>query len=77
MRILDGQPGPEIVKLADDEDVEVIVMATHGRSGVRRAVLGSVSDYVVRNAGATVLLVRPAAAVEQPEAKREAVVSAT
>jgi nucleotide-binding universal stress UspA family protein len=76
IRILDGQPGPEIVKLANDEEVEVIVMATHGRSGVRRAVLGSVSDYVVRNTGATVLLVRPAAEVDQPQVKED-VVAAT
>ena len=75
IRILDGQPGPQIVRLADDQDVEVIVMATHGRSGVRRAVLGSVSDYVVRNAGATVLLVRPAAGVTQREPE-EAVATA-
>lgn len=76
IRILNGQPGPEIVSLAADEAVDVIVMATHGRSGVRRAVLGSVSDYVVRNAGASVLLVRPTDGAARASAKR-AVASAS
>ncbi len=76
LRIPDGQPGPEIVRLAAEEAVEVIVMATHGRSGVRRAVLGSVSDYVIRNAGASVLLVRPVDEAAQARAA-EAVATAT
>ncbi len=59
-RVLEGTAGPMIVRLADEENVDVIVMATHGRSGVSRALLGSVSDHVVRHTErASVLLVRP------------------
>jgi nucleotide-binding universal stress UspA family protein len=57
-RIVEGLPGTAIVELAAELDCDVIAMATHGRSGVARAVLGSVADYVVRNASAPVLLVR-------------------
>ena len=55
-----GKPGPEIVKAAADEGCDVIVMSTHGRTGLQRAMLGSVANYVVHNVeNAAVLLVRP------------------
>jgi nucleotide-binding universal stress UspA family protein len=60
--VRDGKPGPEIVRAAKEAGCDVIVMSTHGRSGVKRAMLGSVANYVVHNIeGAAVLLVRPAA----------------
>lgn len=59
-RVLEGVPGPEIVELAHAEHVDVVVMATHGRSGLTRTVLGSVADYVVRHLrGIPVLLIHP------------------
>ncbi len=54
-----GKPGRAIVKLAAEEGCDAIVMSTHGRTGLRRAMLGSVADYVVSNADAAVLLIRP------------------
>lgn len=55
-----GRPGDAIVSEAAERGCDVIVIATHGRSGFARAMLGSVADYVVHNAeGAAVLLVRP------------------
>ena len=48
--ILDGQPGRALCDLAASLPASVIVMGTRGRGGIRRAVLGSVSDHVVRNA---------------------------
>lgn len=53
---------PTIVEYADDHDVDVVVMATHGRRGVRRVLLGSVAEEVLRTAGCPVLTVRPDAA---------------
>jgi nucleotide-binding universal stress UspA family protein len=56
----EGKPGVEIVKLAAQERCDVVVISTHGRTGVKRAMLGSVADYVVHNVeDAAVLLVRP------------------
>ncbi len=57
--VLHGKPGSEIVRLAAETSCDIIVMATHGRTGVRRALLGSTADYVVSHVeDAAVLLVR-------------------
>jgi nucleotide-binding universal stress UspA family protein len=59
--ILEGEPGRALVEAVDESGAELVVMATRGRSGFKRAVLGSVADHVVRNTpSAAVLLVRPA-----------------
>ena len=55
-----GKAEPQIVETAIVMSCDVVLMATHGRTGVHRALLGSVTDYVVsRIQGAAVLLVRP------------------
>lgn len=56
--ILTGHPADEIVAYADKEGSSLIVMATHGRSGIRRWSLGSVADKVVRAATQPVALIR-------------------
>lgn len=53
-----GTPDEEIVKLAEELGVGLIVMGSRGRGGVRRALMGSVSDSVVRHAYCPVLVVR-------------------
>lgn len=52
-----GKPAEKIVSLARVLDVDVIVMGTHGRHGVRRAIEGSVAEEVVRNADCGVFVV--------------------
>lgn len=54
-----GDPASEIVDYAEREGIGLIVMATHGLSGVKRWALGSVADRVVRATNRPVLLVRP------------------
>jgi nucleotide-binding universal stress UspA family protein len=54
----DGIPYHEIVTLAQDRRADLIVIGTHGRGGVNRALLGSVADRVVRLASCPVLTVR-------------------
>ena len=55
-----GKAGQQIVAVAAEESCDIVVLATHGRTGIRRALLGSVADYVISHvAGAAVLLVRP------------------
>lgn len=56
MRVLAGAAGPAICDAAVAEQVDVIVMGSRGRGGLRRAVLGSVSDHVVRHAPCSVLV---------------------
>jgi nucleotide-binding universal stress UspA family protein len=54
-----GDPAREIVELAKRGRYDVIVMATHGRSGLRRTLQGSVTTEVLRSGVAPVLVVRP------------------
>lgn len=59
-RVIEGDAGRSIVETVADAGVDVVIMGTHGRSGLRRLALGSVADYVVRHATCPVLLIRPA-----------------
>ena len=56
--IIVGNPAEEIVKYADKNDVGLIVMSTHGRSGIGRWALGIVADKVVRVASQPVAIIR-------------------
>ncbi len=56
--VWEGDPGPAIVEAAEAEHVDLVVVGTRGRNRVERAVLGSVSDHVVRHAHCPVLIVR-------------------
>jgi len=53
-----GQPAREIVEFAEENDVDTIVVGSHGREGVSRVLLGSVAEKVVRRAPMTVTVVR-------------------
>ncbi len=59
-RVLQGPPAESIVDLATAGGNGLIVMTTHGRSGVGRMLLGSVAERVVRQSGGPVLLIRAA-----------------
>jgi len=54
-----GRAGETIVSYADENNVNLITIATHGRSGLGRAVFGSVADYVLRESGLPILVIRP------------------
>lgn len=54
----DGTPDRAIVEYADEEGIDLIVMGTHGRSGLERYLLGSVTERVVRRARTPVLTAR-------------------
>jgi len=54
-----GVPWVEIVRFAEEGGCDVLVMGTHGRSAIARAILGSVAEKVVRHAPCPVLTVRP------------------
>lgn len=53
-----GSANEEIVNLATDEHADLIIMGTHGRTGLNRLLLGSVADRVIRLAPCPVLTVR-------------------
>lgn len=84
--VRDVAAGPAIVRYAEEHDIELIVMGTHGRRGIRRLLLGSVTEEVLRTAPCEILAVRQGsppvgarpimAAVDFSESSRKALVRA-
>ncbi len=60
-RLTMGDPAGEIVRIAAEEGAEMIVLGTHGRSGMTRMLMGSVAEAVVRRAPCPVLVYRASA----------------
>jgi nucleotide-binding universal stress UspA family protein len=58
--LIGEHPANEIVTFAAEKGVDLIIMTTHGRSGLSRLLFGSVAESVVRQAPCPVLIVRPA-----------------
>jgi nucleotide-binding universal stress UspA family protein len=54
-----GSPYQEILNVANEKNVDLIVMGTHGRSGISHFLIGSVTEKVIRTAPCPVLVVRP------------------
>jgi universal stress protein A len=60
IHVVTGVPDIDIVRVAIELRVDLIVMATHSRRGVSHLVLGSVAEHVIREANCPVLILRPA-----------------
>jgi nucleotide-binding universal stress UspA family protein len=58
LRLEEGQPSARILEVATQEAADLLVVGTHGRTGVERLILGSVADRMVRQANCPVLTVR-------------------
>ena len=56
--LLQGDPAGEIVRYGRDTGMDLIVMGTHGRTGVDRLLMGSVAEKVLREASCSVLVVK-------------------
>lgn len=54
-----GDPSQSIISFSRKERIDLIVMSTHGKSGLKRAIMGSVADSVIRGSGKPVLVIRP------------------
>jgi nucleotide-binding universal stress UspA family protein len=73
---LQGDPATEIVRYALDAHIDLIVMGTHGRTGVERLLMGSVAEQVLRASPCSVLVVkmpRSVPAAERPDVELTAV----
>jgi nucleotide-binding universal stress UspA family protein len=67
-RLVEGAPVAEILRVAQETGADLILMGTHGRTGLRRLLMGSVAEQVVRQAACPVLTVKmpfPEAVPEQ------------
>ncbi len=58
-RVVVGIPYRKIVEVAEEEKSDLIVMTTHGRTGLSHLVMGSVTEKIVRTAPCPVLTIRP------------------
>ena len=54
-----GNSGEEIVNYANNNKVDLIAIATHGRSGFKRMLFGSVTEHVIKNSKMPILLIKP------------------
>ena len=57
--IVHGDAAAEIVRVASEHEVDLIVVSSHGRTGLGRIIFGSTAEAVVRHAGCPVLVVKP------------------
>ncbi len=62
-----GFPADEIIRSAEATKADLIAMATHGRSGLNRWVMGSIADAVLRRSMLPCLMIRPAAVPKKPD----------
>lgn len=56
--LLEGHPADELIRYAQENEIDIIVMGTLGRSGINRLLLGSVAEKVVRHSNVPVMVVR-------------------
>jgi nucleotide-binding universal stress UspA family protein len=59
--VVEGNPAAELIRVAKDRQADLIVVGTHGRTGIGRLLLGSVARNVLTHAQTSVLVVRPPA----------------
>jgi universal stress protein A len=59
--VTEGSPSDGIIRYAREHSIDLIIMSTHGRSGLAHVLVGSVSESVLRKAPCPVLTVRPTA----------------
>ena len=65
--VRDVAAAPALIRYAEEHDADLVVMGTHGRTGLRRMLLGSVAEEVVRWALCPVLVAKSAADAERSE----------
>ena len=65
--IVHGDAAAEIVRVADEREVDLIVISSHGRAGLGRILFGSTAEAVVRHAKCPVLVVKPPSQEEESD----------
>ena len=58
-KICSGDPATEILKTIESEDIDLVIMGTHGYKGLEHAIFGSVAEKVVKNSAVPVLTINP------------------
>ena len=68
----DGPPAEEIATVAREQSVDLVVLGTHGRRGLRRAIMGSVAEEVIRECACPVLTIHDPNAPAERDKKKKA-----
>ncbi len=68
--IVHGDAAAEIVRVASEQEVDLIVISSHGRTGFGRIIFGSTAESVVRHASCPVLVVKPPPEEETEDSER-------
>lgn len=71
LRVETGEPAKEILRIAQETPCDLIVIGTHGRTGMGRLLMGSVAEQVVRKAACPVVTVKSLAANEESSSQQE------
>ena len=58
-KVISGDPATEILKTIASEDIDMVIMGTHGRKGLEHILMGSVAEQVVKNSGVPVMTINP------------------
>lgn len=58
-KVVVGNPAEEILKYADEQGIDLITMGTHGRKGLKRTLMGSVAEHVIKHAAVPVMTANP------------------
>jgi len=70
--LLEGSPAEEIIRYATEQAMDLIVMGTHGRTGLERLLMGSVAEQVVRGAPFSVFVVKMPKRIAVPQQPKSA-----
>ncbi len=57
--LVTGDPAMEILRIIEEEDIDLVMMGTHGRKGLEQVIFGSVAENVVKKSPAPVLVINP------------------
>ena len=76
-RLVPGAAAEELLRMADQEHADLIVMGTHGRKGVSRLLMGSVAEAMVRHAKCPVLAIKAPVVATSESAAQTAAVTAS
>ncbi len=57
--VVTGDPASEVIKYAQEKNIDLIITATHGRKGLEHAIFGSVAENIVRNSPVPVMTINP------------------
>lgn len=58
-KIVSGDPAVEILRIIESDDIDMVIMGTHGRKGLEHTIFGSVAENVVKKSPVPVLVVNP------------------